>query len=230
VRFDRRHRQVSPDSVFFGLHDLQGQMEMVGRCDAGFSDQSSVMGDQFTLQRSIEDFALQLRRVKTDQAEWELATDRVFLDEVIAHKLMSFLKARGALTYLVNVLSSVGASTPDSMVTATDVFRAEIKNQESGIIITQWLADDQELKIGDKVDLRYFVSGATRALVEQTTGFTVSAILPKNDPRVNRAWTPPFPGMPKDVGASDQCAVEQEKGQEAGRLESGIPAQQKVDP
>ena len=67
--------------------------------------------------------------------------------------------------------------------------------------ITQWLAEDHNLAIGDSFDIRYFVVGLGRELKEEKATFTVGEIIPMNDPRVTKAWTPDFPGV-SDV---DNC-------------------------
>ena len=117
---------------------------------------------------SLEDYALKLRRLTADKPEWELSTDRVFIDDPIATKLTKHLpESQGVLTYLVNGISSKTGATPYSMVTATDAFPSGIRNSKSEIVVTQWLADDLGIKAGDKVDMRYFVVGIGRELKER---------------------------------------------------------------
>lgn len=191
--------QVSPDSVFVPLADLQTQVEMDGKINVLLSSSAEFATQTTSLEKAktLGDFALKLKKVDAPRAEWEVSTDRVFMDRSLAAKLLNREGSYGVLTYLVNGMTSAKGGTPYSMVTATDAL--QVKPGE--IIITQWLAEDHGLVIGDKVDVRYFVVGIGRELKEQTASFAVSGILPMNDPNVTRAWTPDFPGV-SDV---DNC-------------------------
>ena len=181
--------QISPDTVFFGLEDLQTQLEMDGKVNVMLA--ASTNGTSPESVKTLADLDLKLTQVKSDKPEWEISTDRVFLDDSLANKLLAKIPGSyGVLTYLVNGLSSTSGKTPYSMITASD--RMEAK---PGITISQWLAEDENLKPGDKVDLRYFVVGIGREMKEQAATFTVNGILPMTDPRVSRDWTPHFPGV-----------------------------------
>lgn len=191
--------QITPDSVFVPLADLQTQVEMDGKVNAMLSASAPFASETAALEKAktMGDFALKLRRVEAPRKEWEVSTDRVFMDGSLADKLLKRDGSYGVLTYLVNGMTSAKGATPYSMVTASDA----LKVKPGEIIITQWLAEDHGLVVGDKVDVRYFVVGMGRELKEQTASFTISGILPMNDPHVTRDWTPDFPGV-SDV---DNC-------------------------
>ncbi|TDU81511.1 ABC-type lipoprotein release transport system permease subunit [Prosthecobacter fusiformis] len=191
--------QVIPDSVFVPLADLQTQIEMDGKVNVILASSPTFASDTAALEKAktLGDFALKMKRVDAPREEWELSTDRVFMDRSLATKLLTRDSSYGVLTYLVNGFKSAKGATPYSMVTATD--KLDVRPNE--IIITQWLAEDHGLIIGDKLDIIYYVVGIGRELKEQTATFTVSGILPMDDPNVTRAWTPDFPGV-SDV---DNC-------------------------
>ena len=186
--------QRTPDTVFLPRENLAAQLEKEDRVNAMLGAESSLT----TPNPSLEDFSLKIARLPTEPKTWEISTDRVFLDEIIATRLLERPGAFGVLTYLVNGLKSAKGATPYSMVTSVNTFG--LKPGEADI--TQWLADDHQLVAGDSFEVRYFVVGLGRALKEETASFKVRAILPMNDPRVSRAWTPEFPGV-SDV---DNCA------------------------
>lgn len=188
--------QIPPDSVFVNLKDLQSQIEMDGRVNAMVSDSFETLRTTLENNRTLADFALELKRVETGkQREWEISSSRVFLDQNVAGKLADFRGSRGVLTYLVNGITSAQGGTPYSMVTAVG------NGKEDEITITQWLADDQKLAVGDEVTLKYFTVGLARELKQQEAKFKVAAILPMDHPMVTKAWTPEFPGV-SDV---DNC-------------------------
>ncbi len=181
--------QLTPDTVFVPLSDLQKQVEMDGRCNALMSRATGAGSVEIAKNRTLADFGLKLAKIASDKPEWELSTDRVFMDDTVSTELLKSLpQASGVLTYLVNAITSAGGSTPYSMVTG-------FAGDEAGITVSQWLAEDQKLKIGDEVKLRYFVVGVGHGLKEETVAFKVSGILPMSDPRVNRSWMPNFPGI-----------------------------------
>lgn len=187
--------QVPPDSVFVNLADLQNQLEMDGRVNALLHPHFTALRAQFEEQRTLEDFALKLTRIPGETKEWELSTSRVFLDRSVAEKIFEFKGTRGVLTYLVNGITSAQGGTPYSMVTSVG------NGKDDEITITQWLADDQQLVIGNELEVKYFVVGLGRELKQQSAKFKVAGILPMDHPMVTKAWTPEFPGV-SDV---DNC-------------------------
>ncbi len=184
--------QITPDTAFVALGDLQKQIDMEQRVNAVVSGQSAVVSEE---KRTLEDFGLRLTRVSGGQKEWEISTSRVFLDPILAEKLLATPQAYGVLTYLVNGFTSAKGDTPYSMITAADRISSD------GITITQWLADDHNLQIGDDLTLKYFTVGLGRELKQADATFKVAKILPMTDPEVTKAWTPEFPGV-SDV---DNC-------------------------
>ncbi len=187
--------QVSPDSVFVNLADLQTQLEMDGRVNATLGTKFAALRTPLEEERTLEDFSLQLKPIEGAQKEWEISTSRVFLDRSIAEKLYQLKGARGVMTYLVNGITTANGATPYSMITGVE------KGDDSKITITQWLADDHKLALGDELKLHYFVVGLGRELKQETASFKVAGILPMTDPKVSKAWTPEFPGV-SDV---DNC-------------------------
>jgi ABC-type lipoprotein release transport system permease subunit len=199
--------QTQPDSVFLGLEDLQVQVEMEGKVNALLTADAGSEGlaERLEAVKTLEDFALKLDRVEGDAKEWQVATDRVFLDEVLAADVFKRAGSYGVLTYLVNGITSAKGGTPYSMVSAVEetvlAQRLGPVPGGEGAVISQWLAEDQKLAVGDELSVRYFVVGLGRALEETTARFEVAGIVPMDRPVLNRDWTPKFPGV-SDV---DNC-------------------------
>ncbi len=202
--------QTPLDNVFVPLKDLQQAVERPGMVNAALFDHAD---SDLQSHATLADYDLKLNRVQGQGSEWEVATGRVFLDDSLAVKILSSQSgSRGVLTYLVNGLSSATGRTPYSMVTAVDLPTPANPAPATSAVstdaaandpatITQWLAEDLGLAIGDTFDLRYFSVGLGRELVEQSAQFRVGGILPMTDPLVNRTWTPNFPG----VSDADNC-------------------------
>jgi len=198
-RFQLTASQTGSDTVFVSLPDLQTEVEKAGSVNLMLAP-GSWDGMQLDDKLALEDFALKLTRVKGSSAEWEVSSGRVFLDVTVSQKVLKQQQGSyGVLTYLVNGISSEKARTPYSMVTALPAARFDLKPDEA--MISQWLAEDHQVGVGGKIDIRYFTVGIGREMVEQTGTFTVKGILPMDSPDMNRLWTPDFPGV-SDV---DNC-------------------------
>ena len=111
------------------------------------------------------------------------------------------LRAVDTATGMSPLLGSLHShSTPYSMVTAIDApasgfVQAELADDE--IQVSRWLADDLQVKPGDKITLRYNVMGERRELIEKERAFTILApIIEMNEPQLNTSWMPDFPNIP----------------------------------
>ncbi len=144
----------------------------------------------------LADAGLELERLPK-QNVLELHSRRVFIDESIgAQAVQAGTEAQGVLTYFVNEIRRDDKATPYSMVAAIDdpqLFPAAMGTDE--IVINQWLADDLGAKIGDSVDMAYYVLGPRRQLLERQSRFKVIKIVPLDDPACDPKLMPAFPGL-----------------------------------
>ncbi|MHC4891097.1 MAG: hypothetical protein ACYTEO_16720, partial [Planctomycetota bacterium] len=143
---------------------------------------------------------LELRQLD-QQGLLEIRSRRIFIDESLAEAALNAANGTvGILTYFVNELRLGDRTTPYSMVTAMG--RLANANgiippnmQDDEILINQWLADDLDAKVGDLIELTYFVIGPMRKLVEQKSSFKVRKVLPMDKPAVDPNLMPDFPGL-----------------------------------
>jgi ABC-type antimicrobial peptide transport system permease subunit len=202
--------QTGSDTVYVPLADMQAELEKSGLINAMLAGSGGISQEKTEQAKTLEDFALKLVKVEGSAKEWELGTDRVFMDEVLSQKLLAQQPgAYGVVTYLVNGFSSANGRTPYSMVTGLPqaVLESKLKgtvtggNGKPGILISQWLAEDHQLAPGGEIAFRFFTVGLGRDLQEQTATCTVTGVVAMDNPDLNRAWTPNFPGV-SDV---DNC-------------------------
>ena len=199
-RFGLAANQLAPRNIFVDLTMLQKQVGLVGRInmllfgkpasgDVNTSDLSKALFRGW----DIEDADLEVRPVKiSGKQHFELRTGRVFLDPHVAEAGLSVRGAEPALTTFVNRLTKGKVVTPYSMVTATDTLGPI---PSGGIVINQWLADDQNAKVGDDITLDYWVLGANRELVRKTAVRKVSKIVPIAGLAADREFMPILPGL-----------------------------------
>ncbi len=202
-RFSLQANQAAPLNIFVPLNWIQDKL--------GYKDQANMLlvadpsGASLTLTRANEamkkdwqlgDAGLEVRTLK-QQGAIELRSRRVFMADSLSKAAMNAGNgAVGILTYFVNELRVGDKATPYSMVTAMgtgDIVPAAMKDDE--ILINQWLADDLGAKVGDILELRYYVLTAMRKLREQKIYFNIRAILPMEGPAADPQLMPDFPGL-----------------------------------
>ncbi|MBM3822387.1 MAG: ABC transporter permease [Verrucomicrobia bacterium] len=221
-RFSLRASQVPPFNAFVSRAWLQSRVDTPGQANlylaaapddavrtsstsngksesplpARSSSNTVQLANQVLAQTwNLDDAALSLRPAESNRPP-ELRSSRVFLDAPIIEAALRLPAAQHrVLTYFVNDLASGDQQTPYSMVTATDAPWMPPDLGEDEILVTPWLADDLALKPGSRLSLKYYVVGAMRKLEEQTTHFTVRAILPAQGPHDDPLLMPDFPGL-----------------------------------
>lgn len=199
-RFGLAANQLAPRNIFVDLPMLQKQVGLAGRINMLLFGKPA-SGDVNTADLSkalfrgwdIEDADLEVRPVNiSGKQHFELRTGRVFLDPHVAEAGLSVRGAEPALTTFVNRLTKGKVVTPYSMVTATDTLGPI---PSGGIVINQWLADDQNAKVGDDITLDYWVLGANRELVRKTAVRKVSKVVPITGLAADREFMPILPGL-----------------------------------
>ncbi|MBN2313533.1 MAG: FtsX-like permease family protein [Sedimentisphaerales bacterium] len=202
-RFSLQANQAASLNVFVSLEWIQNKLEQEGRANmlliAEPPDTSLTLAkanESLKKHWQLSDASLDVRRLDQRNAI-EIRSRRVFIDESLADAAIeSGESAVGVLTYFVNELRGGGKATPYSMVTAmgaSDIVSPDMKDDE--ILINQWLADDLSAKVGETIELRYYVLTSMRKLQEQTTSFRIRAILPMEEPAVDPELMPNFPGL-----------------------------------
>ena len=205
-RFSLQANHISPLNVFVPLQWLQGKL---GRsAQANMLLVASDPRDSITVERAntairkcwqVGDTGLEVRRLDRQDA-LEIRSNRVFIDGSVAEAAMKAdSNAIGILTYFVNELRLGDKATPYSMVAAMGPAGAggfvTMSMQDDEIVVNQWLADDLGAKVGDSLELTYFVIGPTRKLQQQKARFRVRQILSMEGPAVDPDLMPDFPGL-----------------------------------
>jgi len=200
AEFGLRNVQEPALNLFLPLAFLQERLEKPGRVNLILGNGDPIeMATATHAEWSLDDVELQLRQPDGVDGPWELSSGRVFVSQPVTEAIGKDRNARGVITYLVNAIETENGAAPYSMATATD----EIPNEPGTCTIVQWLADDQEIAIGDQLTLRYLVVEAEGDRKDGTATFTVGAILPMDDPRVGPGWSPEFPGVSEAENCRD---------------------------
>jgi putative ABC transport system permease protein len=207
-RFSLRASQIPPFNAFVPLAWLQEELDLAGRANLLLVERReglSLATAQSALKTrwQLADAELELRQLPGTN-ELELRTSRVFLDEAVTEAaLRAGPEARGVMTYFVNELRAGERSTPYSMVTALGAPLVPAAMSDDEILVSEWLADDLQVKPGDAVELSYFTMGLGRGLVEAQSRFRVHGVIPLSGLAADRELMPEFPGIEQAESTRD---------------------------
>jgi len=199
-RFSLEANQIPPHTAFVPLGRLQSALQLPGRANTLLVGQGQrpidvgELADTMRFTFRLEDGGLELRTLPGGQHE--LRTDRVFLDPGVGKAaIRAGQGGHGVLTYFVNELRLGSRATPYSMVAALDGPPAPLDLRDDEIALNAWEAEDLQARVGDTVQVRYFVVGPMRRLVEESRSFRVRAVLPLAGAAADRNLMPEFPGV-----------------------------------
>ncbi len=211
ARFGLYPSQTSPLNAFVALEEFQQRLALEDGANlllSGISESAAsevsheAMDSALQASWQLKDAGLQLNEL-THSSQWEIRSNRVFLDPSVAEAVLasgseSGFRGNGLLTYFATSIQSGELATPYSMVTAanpaeTHFLPDDLRRHE--VIINSWLADDLDASVGDELTIRYFVVGERRNLREESANFTVRGILPMSGDSAEAHWMPDFPGL-----------------------------------
>jgi ABC-type antimicrobial peptide transport system permease subunit len=166
------------------------------------AQQFSVLSD---LVRQSWDFEnVEIAQVGMANDTLQLVSKRVFIDPPIVRAALAVqTNAQSVVTYLLNLLRVGTNVTPYSMVTAAGLPWTPADMRDDEILVSQWLAEDLQVKPGDEIALSCFDPESGARLVERTNTFRVRAIVPMEMPWADRTLMPDFPGIEKAESTSD---------------------------
>ncbi len=222
--FGLRASQVPPFNLFVSLAWLQQELSLPGRANMLLTDASVEAADAALRTKwTIADAELKLTKRDLGRTV-ELTSTRVFLDSAVVDAVAEIApESVGVVTYFVKSLSTKTASTPYSMVSAigpisshppiassripaalaaTQALVPETTRDDQ-IICNQWLADDLNLKVGDAIEMAYWVMNSQLQFEERTHSLRVHSIVPMTGAAADPSLMPAFPGLAEARSCSD---------------------------
>ena len=202
-RFSLKSDQKAPYNVFVNQNQLSKKLELEGLVNTILVENSSQinidkLNSSIKNVWQIQDVGLTIRELSSEN-RIEVLSDRIFIDEPIAKILESLNPKEQILTYLVNSIKKDSAETPYSFVSAI----SSLENSENEISINNWLADDLQSKVGDSLEVTYFIIGPLRKLQETSTTFIVKNIKDIDSGYFQKSLMPEFPGLADAGSCSD---------------------------
>jgi hypothetical protein len=119
------------------------------------------------------------------------------------------LTASPVFTYLANTLRSGDREIPYSLVTAMDLSAMApgsslpVDSASPPIILNEWAARDLAVKIGDPLQLEYYVWEDPGRLVTKSADFQVARIVTISGPAADRDLAPTYPGITESDNLRD---------------------------
>jgi len=206
-RFNLQANHVAPLNVFVPMRWLQEKLGLTEQANMLLVAANQKGG--ITVERAnkaiskywqLADAGLELRELEP-AGTLEIRSRRIFIEESLTWPAMRAGDGSvGVLTYFVNEFRLGGRTTPYSMVTAMEgsagtggLIPRDMQDDE--ILINRWLAEDLGAKVGDVIELTYFVVGPMNKLQEAKSSLRVRGILPMEGPAVDPELMPDFPGL-----------------------------------
>ncbi len=199
-KFNLRISQTSPFSAFLSIESLNRLMNFKNKANVLLIASNSSVSEKSVLNAvrknwSVADAGLIIREIPLS-GEIEVLSERVFLDRPVLDAVNRINGPKNLiLTYFVNSLSSKSKSSPYSFVSTLPDSLIGFNE----IIINQWLAEDQNIKAGDSLKLKYYTVGPLRRLTESETDFVIKDIVSIKGFYADRNLMPLIPGL-SDAG------------------------------
>lgn len=130
----------------------------------------------------------------------ELTSQRIFIDDQIGTHIDETM--HGVLGYMVNAFKAGDRRTPYSIVAGLDPElirqlpgQTDTQLTDEQIVINQWLAEDLNVAVGDRIDVLYYEVQSNNDFIEREISLTLAGICPIEGLAADASLMPPFPGL-----------------------------------
>ena len=196
--FNLKNSQTAPYNLFLTLSKLNKLMKFEGKANrlliSAPSKNNQQISDILRNCFTISDAGLKIKGIPSSH-EYELTSERVFIDDQIITAFESIRYSHPVLTYFANSIAFNGRTTPYSFVST--IGDNSLKDNE--IIINNWLASDLNARRGDSIALTYYEIGPLRQLAEKGSKFVIREVVPIEGKYADKDLMPNLPGM-SDAG------------------------------
>ncbi|MCX6631225.1 MAG: FtsX-like permease family protein [Candidatus Solibacter sp.] len=190
-------QQADVRAVYVSLAHLQREIVQPRRVNTVIATQGKLPA------LSLADMGIRLRPLEGEQC-LSLETDSAVISDTLAYYASRTAQSLGlrvqpVLSYLANAIRIGARQVPYSVVTALDT--AHAPSGEDGIVLNHWAAADLGARVGDSVELDYFVWKPDGQLHAETSKFHVERIVPVD--AADRDLTPAYPGIAESPSLRD---------------------------
>ncbi|MCI0662322.1 MAG: FtsX-like permease family protein [Acidobacteria bacterium] len=216
--FSLRPQQGAVRALFVSLRRLQrdlGQMNRINTIllSAKIADERSAQSAESILKEkfTLSDLGLKLRNLP-EQKVILLESDSAVITDQVAEKVKATAvslnhRVLPVLTYLANTIRIGEKSVPYSLVTALDdPSRTGLEKKDNGpppIVINDWAARDLGARVGDQLEIEYYLWAEEGRLTTSKQVFRVDRIVPIEGFANDRNYAPDYPGITDTDSLSD---------------------------
>jgi ABC-type antimicrobial peptide transport system permease subunit len=200
--------QITPMNIFINLKDLEvehGNHLKINRLLIKNEKKNSLAQISALIKQSLKpaDVGIRLRKI-TKTGEFELVSDRIFIDETILKEISKLMpSAAPVLTYLANRFDSRKSSTPYSFISALPSSLYPEIADGKGMLINRWLANDLSAGEGDIVKMYWYSPDSVNKLIEKSGDFIIKRIVDMEGIWSDSLLMPDFPGIAGKESCSD---------------------------
>ena len=217
-RFGLRPHQSLPLNAYVSLSVLQKALDQTKQVNtiliAGKDQEISRSEDEADWQHrlhqvlKLDDLSLVLRERgdyhSLESKRFLLKPDIIEIAKAVADEnQVPFLTI---MTYLANTISTNGREIPYSTITGIETGHATASLKlidgsaapslaDDEILLNEWAAKDLKVKVGESIDVSYFVVTPTEEYETQRAQFRLKGILALQGLAADRTLTPKFPGV-----------------------------------
>ncbi len=214
-RFSIKTSQTAPYNLFLSLDRLNRLMEFKGKANhilvtADLSSEEVQQAISSSLKPA--DAGLKTKYIDASGAV-EISTERVFMEPAVAQMLEQLPGAKPLITYFVNGIAVQDESRNDVKSEAKGAGEEELREipysfvsslgekqlADDEIILTQWAANDLNVKQGDKITVKFLEIGPLRQLIDREATFTLKEVVPMTATWADSTLMPWLPGL-SDAG------------------------------
>lgn len=227
--FSVRPQQGPVRAVFVSLSRLQRDLEQQGKANAilvsektpGTDSSASTHTLESTIREvfSLEDLGIRIRPLEP-QRVISLESDSAIISNDIADQVRetarkSGLRAEGILSYLANTISINNSKIPYSLVAAVErsqfdaLAGSDTSQQQSNpsslppMILNEWAARDANARVGDAIEIEYYLWKDEGRLATEKARFELKAIVPIAGFAADKDMVPDYPGITETESMSD---------------------------
>ena len=186
-----RNEQIHPLNIFVPRAQLNKTMEQEGKINLILAD-NHISDQQWTKAWNYEHSGL---KIATKDGFQEITSSRIFLQDAVVESICRDNKATNRLySYLANDIASQRDTIPYSFVTAMDCYK-DVELDKNDIILSDYSALRLGVKVGDSVDISYFVAEDMKRLSTQWQKLIVKAIVPVEELQADNTLSVEYPGL-----------------------------------
>ncbi len=194
LEFNPLSDQAGQAQLFLPKKLLEEKLNRKGQSNILLLKNAAAQKQLFKAPIALEDYGLSWTKLK--DGSYELGSQQSFIPEALGRLAQKLPSCQHALmSYFVNSIEAHGKSTPYSFITGEgdDMGSDECR-------ITQWLADDLNLSVGDSLRIRYYDIQSQGEWKTRERELRVVGILPTED---RRELVPAFPGFAESESCTD---------------------------